>query len=37
LKVDEEPVPAPDSENDKVAKEKPVPLQAAGGFRLRDG
>lgn len=37
LKVDEEPVPAPDSENDKVAKGKPVPLQAAGGFRLRDG
>jgi twitching motility protein PilU len=33
LKVDEEPVPAPDSENDG----KPVPLQAAGGFRLRDG
>lgn len=37
LKVDEEPAPAQEGENDKFTKGKPVPLQAAGGFRLRDG
>ena len=37
LKVDEEPVPAQDAEREKVEKAKPAPLQAAGGFRIRNG
>ena len=37
LKVDEEPVPAQEAENDKTEKSRPAQLQAAGGFRLRNG
>jgi twitching motility protein PilU len=37
LKVDEEPVPAQAGDNDDVGKGEPLQLQAAGGFRLRDG
>ena len=37
LKVDEEPVPAQAAENDKADKARPAQLQAAGGFRLRNG
>jgi twitching motility protein PilU len=37
LKVDEEPVPAQEGDNDDVGKGEPLQLQAAGGFRLRDG
>ena len=37
LKVDEEPVPAQTAEGDKAEKGKPTPLQAAAGFRLRNG
>ena len=37
LKVDEEPVPAQEGENDKTEKSRPPQLQAAGGFRLRNG
>jgi twitching motility protein PilU len=37
LKVDEEPVPAQDGEREKVEKAKPAPLQAAAGFRIRNG
>jgi len=37
LKVDEEPVPAQDAEREKVEKARPAPLQAAAGFRIRNG
>jgi twitching motility protein PilU len=37
LKVDEEPVPAQAPDDDKAEKARPAQLQAAGGFRLRNG
>jgi twitching motility protein PilU len=37
LKVDEEPVPAPEADSEKVEKARPAPLQAAAGFRIRNG
>jgi twitching motility protein PilU len=37
LKLDEEPVPAKEGEKDKAEKSRLQPLQAGGGFRLRNG
>jgi twitching motility protein PilU len=37
LKVDEEPTPTQAGDSDKADKSKPAPLQAAGGFRIRNG
>jgi twitching motility protein PilU len=37
LKLDEEPVPAQEGEKDKAEKSRLQPLQAGGGFRLRNG
>jgi twitching motility protein PilU len=37
LKLDEEPVAEQDAEHEKTEKAKPAPLQAAAGFRIRNG